>query len=274
MKRRGLCREKKNDYAVLCPECYQEKKSKGEPGYRNLKLWVDKDFTYSHCFRCGLVALSDDQSIKVGIKSLEPDFDMATWSVDKLGSEGYWSLDRFNDFDEDDEEGINYLAKKRCYLYRKIYKSLGIRFKDHNPVIPFYYKGDLIFYQMRIIDPTSKIKYFTPPTLHKNPYILEHGDNRKFVICEGTFDAIACRILFPDRTPFAVLGSDITKYQIAMLRSYCPRDILIYMDKTSLSLSVKNTIEKYINYADISIRESDGQDPEEYLKETLMNRED
>jgi hypothetical protein len=76
--------------------------------------------------------------------------------------------------------------------------------------------------------------------------------------------------MYPDRTPFAVLGSDITPYQIAILRSYCPEDILIYMDKTDLSESIRTTIAKYINYADFDIVKSNGQDPEECLKERLM----
>jgi hypothetical protein len=270
MRGKGLCVEKRHDYVTLCPECYLEKKKKGETNYRNLKLWIDKDLQYSQCWRCGTVFLSENETINTSIRRIEPPINMNNWTVSKLSNEGYWSLDRFNEFDEDDEIGVEYLAKKRFYLYRKMYKALGIRFKDHNPVVPFYYKGELIFYQMRIIDPESKIKYYTPPTTHKNPYILEHGENKKFVICEGVFDAIACRILYPDRTPFAVLGSDITPYQIAMLRTYCPEDILIYMDKTEISNRIKDSIIEYLNYADISIRPSFGQDPEEFLKQQLL----
>lgn len=270
MKRKGLHRESKNDHIVLCPHCYEEHMNRGIRGYRKLKLYIDKDGAYGHCFVCGSVFLSNDQSLKTNINPIEPKVDMSNWELCKLGNEGYWNLDRFYSFSEDDEIGVDYLSKKRYYEYRNIYKKLGIRFKDHNPVIPFYYKGELIFYQMRIISPDSDIKYFTPPTPHKNPYIIETGDCNKFIICEGTFDAIACSIMYPDYTPFAVLGSDITPYQIAMLRSYCPEEIKIFMDKTSLSERVRKTIETYINYADISIIESNGEDPEELLKSKLL----
>lgn len=268
MRRLGYYREKRTDYVCMCPEC--KARHKNDPTYRNLKLYIDKDMQYGHCFVCGLVVLSDDQSINTQVKSIEPKVDMNNWQLCKLGDEGYWTLSRWNEFDEDDEVGIDYLTHKRLYIYKKLYKLIGIKFKDHNPVVPFYYKGQLVYYQMRIIDPESKRKYHSPPTEHKNPYILENGDNKKFVICEGTFDAIACKILYPDRTPFAVLGSDITDYQIAMLRTYCPEDILIYMDKTEISRRVKNRISEYINYADININPSDGTDPEEFLKHKLV----
>lgn len=271
MSSKGLVRTKKSDYATLCPVCYERHRMSGDSSYHKLKLWIDKSYDFGHCFRCGTVFLTENQSINTGLKRVESPVNMSNWELCKLGEEGFWTLSKFDTFDEDDKDGVDYLAH-RVYLYRQMYKYLHIKFKDSNPVVPFYFNGQLIYYQVRIIDPNSKIKYFSPSIDHKPPYIIENKDNKKFVICEGTFDAIACRILFPDRTPFAVLGSDITQYQIAMLRSYCPEDILIYMDKTELSYGIKETIEKYINYADISIQESDGQDPEEYLKETLITK--
>lgn len=270
MKRLGLCKEKKNDYACLCPICKENHKKQGDLNYNKLKLWIDKDFQYSQCWVCGTVFLADNQEISTHVKRLESSIDMSDWKLCKLGNDGYWTLDRFNEFDEFDQEGVDYLAKKRLYLYRDMYKLLKIRFKDHNPVVPFFYKGELIYYQMRIIDSNSKIKYYSPTIEHKPPYILEHGDNKNWVISEGTFDAIADRILFPNCSTMGVLGSDITPYQVAILRSYCPENIMIYMDKTELSYRIKDTIEKYINYAEITIHPSSGEDPEEALRLKLI----
>jgi hypothetical protein len=274
MRRQGLVKEKRTDYVTLCPQCYEEHRKHGEPNYRNLKLYIDKDLQYSHCFRCGAVYLSDDQSINTSIKRIEEKIDMNNWVPVKLGEEGYWKLSKFYTFDEFDEEGIYYLTHKRLYIYNKLYKLLGIRFHNHNPVTPFYIHGELVFYQIRNKDYESSdkdsIKYFTPPVKHKIPYIIETGDNTKFTIVEGVYDAIAAKVLYPDRTPFAVLGSDITDYQIAMLRTYCPEDILIYMDKTEISRRIKDRIIEYINYADININPSDGTDPEEFLKHKLV----
>lgn len=269
MRKQGLIQKKKHDYAVLCPYCYREHKMHGQSGYNKLKLWIHEDYKYGNCFRCHRTFVApDSDTIQYGIKAIEDPVDMNNWELCKLGEDGYFKLSKYNEFDEDDPVGVNYLAH-RVYLYRKMYKLLGIKFHRHNPVIPFYIKGELVYYQIRIINPGDGPKYHSPATPHKNPYILEHGDNKKFVISEGVFDAIADRILYPDRTPFAVLGSDITDYQIAILRSYCPEDILIYMDKTELSQRIKEKIEYYIDYADIKIQKSSGQDPEEYLKEHL-----
>lgn len=273
MQRVGFFSEKKNDFAVLCPMCMEEKRSQGIKDYRKLKLWVIKDYGYGHCFRCGTVFLSDDGSINTNVKKLEKPVDMSNWKVSKLGSDGYWSLDRFKEFDEYDQKGVDYLAKERLYLYRKMYKILGIRFKDSNPVLPFYYKGEIINYQMRIIDPKSKIKYYTPSCDHKNPYILESKDTSKWIISEGAFDAVACRLLYPEYSAFAVLGSDITDYQIGMLRTYVPEEIIIFMDYTKLSYKIKESIEKYINYAKITIHNSDGTDPEEHYRLKLIREE-
>lgn len=273
MKLKGLCREKKNDYACLCPDCYEKHKRQGLP-YSKTKLWIDKSYSYGHCFVCGLVVLSEDQSLNFNVKRLEDDFDINNWKVHKLGDgeddDKYYTLDKYQQFNEEDEIGIDYLVKKRLYLYRNLYKLLGIKFQDHNPVTPFYYKGELIYYQIRIIDKSSKIKYYSPRIQHKPAYIIENSNNNIFIICEGTYDAIAEKIMHPEWTPFAVLGSDITKYQIAMLRSYVPDKIYIQMDKTEISRRIRDSIQQYIDYADIEIIPSDGTDPEELLKENIM----
>jgi hypothetical protein len=270
MKLKGLVQRKKHDYACMCPFCYRRHKQQGVSNYSKLKLWIHEDYRYGRCFVCNTVFVTpDSDTIKYGVKSIEPDFNMSEWKLCKLGEDGFFKLSLYNSMDEDDPIGVDYLAH-RIYLYRKMYKLLGIKFHRHNPVIPFYYKGELIYYQIRIINPGDGPKYHSPQITYKPPYVLEHGDNHKIVICEGVFDAIACRILFPDRTPFAVLGSDLTDYQLCMLRSYCPDDILIYMDKTELSQKIKDKIEYYIDYANISINNSTGQDPEEYLKEHLF----
>lgn len=272
MRKIGLYRETRKDYVVMCPECY--KRHKGDPKYKKLHLYIDKSYGYGQCFRDSLVVVDEDQSLNFRVNGLnEPDLDMDSWKVYRLnqeGESGFWTLDRFNTFDEYDEEGVNYLVHKRLYLYRQLYKLLGIRFYQHNPVVPFYYHGELVYYQIRIIDPNSKIKYFSPKVNHKSPYIIENDVNKVFVVVEGTFDAIAEKIMHKDWTPFAVLGSSITKYQIGMLRSYVPDKIYIQMDETEISVKIKQQIEQYIDYADIEIIPSNGIDPEELLKQKIM----
>ena len=159
---------------------------------------------------------------------------------------------------------------------KSLYKILKIRFDaEHNPVIPYFYHGNLIYYQIKNaygFRGKSYPPYFNPPIDHKPAYIIEHGDNTKFIISEGTFDCIADLIMYPNRTPFGVMGSSITDYQIGMLRSYVPDDILIYMDETSISEKIANKIARYIDYADIHIVKSNGEDPEEALKRKIQEQ--
>ena len=260
--------EDKSDYKITCPYCidaYKSDKSYSGP-YTKYKLYVTKDFQLGHCFRCGKVFIeqgNDDITLDFSVPELP--ITMKDFQLTKLNGK-LWNLDLWDQFDDYDELGYNYLIQKRHHYFKQLYKALGIKFSNHNPVIPFYYRGELIYYQIKMAFGKSKLPYFSPPIPHKPAYVIEHGDNKQFVISEGTFDGIADLILYPDRTPFCLLGSDITDYQIAMLRTYVPDDILVYMDDTKLSLKVADKISQYINYANIHIRKSGGQDPEEYLK--------
>ena len=245
------------EYVVKCPFCSRE-------GYNKEKLYIHEDLEKGYCFKCTRTYINVDDTIKYNIRV--PIYEnSATFSLVKL-SDPIWSLDAFeNEFDEFDEEGYNYLVNKGHKFMSQLYKVLNIKFHDHNPVIPFYYKGELIYYQVRFIK-ANRIKYFMPRISNKPIYSIEHGDNKKLIICEGVFDSMANLILYPDRTPIAVLGSSVSDYQIDMIRNYCPEDILIYMDETRLSLGIKNKLEEVINYCPINIVKSSGRDPEEKLK--------
>jgi len=223
---------------------------------------------FGRCFVCNSVFISNNDRIKTVIRPIGPP-DMSSMKVSHL-NHPYWTYELFKSFPEYDKEGVDYLCKKRHYLLESLYSPLGIRFSGHNPVIPFFFKGEMIYYQIRLIDGESRIKYFSPPIDHKPAYIIEKKENKNIIICEGVFDAIACLILYPNYTPFAVLGSSITDYQIWMLRSYIPDKIKIFMDKTELSVGIKERIRNFVNYADIGIVPSDGRDPEETLINKLL----
>lgn len=140
-------------------------------------------------------------------------------------------------------------------------------------VMPFYYHGELMYYQIRFTG-NSKIRYFFPPISAKMPYIIEHGDNKKFIICEGVYDAIACLLQGPSYTPMAVLGSSISDYQLGFLREYVPEKILVYMDDSEKSKSVASKIRSVIDYCPIDIIWSDGTDPEEKMVDRMKKGKD
>lgn len=263
----GNFKESQKDYITQCPYCrdaYLLNKEYIE-SYSKYKLYTLKDFSIGHCFRCDSIFINRTENINTEIDY--PDFSdkIDEFSLVKL-DDPIWKLNTFYKFEEFDELGYDYLINKRHKFFDKLTKILNIRFSNHNPVIPFYFHNEFIYYQTKMAFGNSRIPYFDPPISRKPAYIIEHGNNKKFVISEGTFDGIADLILYPDRTPFCLLGSSITDYQLWMLRSYTPEDILVYLDSTELSKKVAQRISKVITYADISIRYSKGIDPEEYLK--------
>lgn len=259
---------RKGDYECQCPYCLEAyKHDRTYNGrYEKFKLYVAENLEYGHCWRCDRIFLDINNGSKTELRLPSYQRDEIK-PVYKLQGER-WSVDIFPLFSERTEEGVEYLVKKRHKAMAKLYKILNIRFFKENPVIPFFYRGELIYFQIRYVHPEKHDgkKYFNPPINDKPAYVIEHGNNKKFVLVEGVFDAIACLLLYPDRTPFAVLQHSITQYQLGMLRSYVPEDILIFMDSTEFSQNIANQIKRVINYATVSIKPSNGEDPEEYYK--------
>ena len=245
------------EYICHCPFCKKE-------GHKKHKLYIKSDLTVGHCFVCtrAFVNVTD----KVEVSYQPPKFLLARepFHVVKL-SDPEWSLDRFNyEFDDYSEFGYRYLVGRHKYM-DPLYKVLKFKFWDDNIVMPFYYHDELIYYQIRFTK-QNKIRYFFPPIKGgKPPYIIEHGDNKNFIICEGVYDAIALLIQAPSYTPMAVLGSSISDYQLGFLREYVPRKIVVYMDDTEKSIGVANKIRSVIDYCPIGIIRSDGTDPEEKM---------
>jgi len=252
------------EYICHCPFCKAE-------GHTKHKLYIKSDLTVGHCFVCcrDFIHITD----KVDISFLLPSFsgfglmNNQPLNLIKL-NDPTWTLDKYNyEFDDEDETGINYLIGRHPFM-KELYKILDFKFIDGNVVMPFKYHDEVFYYQIRFSG-DSRIRYFFPPISNKPPYIIEHGENKQFIICEGVFDAIANLIMAPDYTPMAVLGSSISDYQIQFLREYVPTKIIIYMDKTEISIRIAERLKQTIDYCPISIIKSNGEDPEECMKRKL-----
>jgi hypothetical protein len=200
-------KEDRKDYQIECPYCidahYHDKSYDGP--YTKYKLYVYKDLQFGRCFRCDQLFIHNDDSLRFEIPFPEGVLEHSNFKLKKLSGD-LWNLELFESFDEYDEKGYQYLIKKRHRYFKDLYKILGIKFTNHNPVIPFYYKGELIYFQIKLAFGNSKIPYFSPPIEYKPAYIIEHKENKKFFICEGTFDAISLLIQAPKYTPVALLG--------------------------------------------------------------------
>jgi hypothetical protein len=246
------------EYIIQCPFCKSE-------GYMKHKLYVKNDLTVGHCFKCHRAFINVTDTIEYNIKGPTKRKEYCHDLV-KLDNEN-WTLDMYyNEFDEHDEIGERYLASRHKYL-PALAKLLGFKFYNHNVIMPFFFHGELIYYQMRFTN-KNPIRYFFPPISNKPIYTLEKivPNNGNLIISEGVFDICSDLLLFPDKFPVAILGSTVSDYQLEMIRTYNPKSITVYMDETKLSIGVLKKLQSVIDNVDYHYRKSDGQDPEEYLK--------
>lgn len=253
------------EYIIHCPFCREE-------GHTKHKLYIKSDLTVGHCFVCTRTYVHVTHQIDTSFEV--PDFLSVYYNsykgypdVVKL-TDPVWTLDRYyNEFDDFDEKGYNYLMGRHKFM-DPLYKILDFKFWDGNVVMPFKYHGEIFYYQIRFSG-KGKIRYFFPPISAKPPYIIEHGDTTgkvNLIVVEGIYDAIAALIMAPEFIPVAVLGSSVSDYQIDFMREYNINSITVFMDKTEISSRIASKLKSKIDYCPIRIIKSDGEDPEERMK--------
>lgn len=248
------------EYIIHCPFCKAE-------GHTKHKLYIKSDLTVGHCFVCcrDYVNITDEIKLEVNAPSFGNYFNISSVvNLVKL-EDPNWTIDMYNyEFDDYDEKGVNYLLSRHQFM-GELYKLLEFKFWNGNVVMPFKYRGEVFYYQIRFSNKNSNIRYYFPPISAKPPYIIEVGDCKKIIICEGVFDAIALLIQAEGFTPVAVLGSSISDYQLSFIREYAPNEILVYMDDTEKSINIANRVKSCIDYCPVNIIKSDGTDPEENM---------
>lgn len=256
-------------YTVHCPFCKAE-------GHRKHKLGVQEDLSYGHCFVCDRLFCNVTNEIDLSFKV--PEFGnigfRAPLQVVPL-QDPVWTLERYEyECDDFDEKGYQYLLGRHKYM-ADLWQPLGFKFLDGNVVMPFKYRGEVFYYQIRFSDPDARIRYYFPPVPpgKKPPYIIEHGEGiRKMIICEGVYDAISLLIQAPSYIPVAVLGSSISDYQMDFIREYHPESILIFMDDSEKSKHIMSRLRSTIDYCPMRYIKSDGEDPEECMKRKMTER--
>lgn len=252
-----------------CPWCKEE-------GHTKHKLYIKDDFTVGQCFVCGRVFCNVTSELKteVIVPSSLSSFGSGPikFELPEMKNEE-WTMDKYYyEFDDTSEVGMKYLLGRHGF-FKDLAKALGFKFWNGNVVMPFFFRGEPYYYQIRFSG-NSKIRYFLPPVSQKSCYIIERSEEdikHRILIVEGIYDAVAGLIQCPDFTPVAVLGSSISDYQIAQIREYSGyvTEILIWMDETSISKKIKKKVRSIIDYCPINIIYSKGEDPEEILKKKL-----
>lgn len=255
-------------YILDCPACnasLMDNPVASQSGGRS-KLFIKVDLSVGYCVRCHSTFLNANKELYLKFPRL--DYSHGTdWILEKSGY--LKDIPKLKiDYSSDT---LKHFDSHRSPLVDKS-KFAELKWERSNIFIPFYYFEELIYFQLRYTD-GEEPRYFSSPIWNKPVYIPRVPYKRKLVLVEGVFGAEACIHLYPDYLPVAVIGSDITPYQIFMIRNLVPSEILIYMDKTELSHRVLAILKgtTLANYCEFKIIESEGMDPEEFLIESLKN---
>lgn len=260
-----------DQYIINCPFCASE-------GHTKKKLHIrpntsgEDDFDTGYCFVCGRTFIHTTDKIEIHYK--KPKYlqcNLETFQLKPM-TDTNWTLEKYDKvFSKFSAAGVKYLENRNPYL-KDLWKPLGFKFFEDHVVMPFFDPtGNLIYYQIRFIDATTKdsIRYFFPRIEAKPPYILHNSEaNPEYLVfVEGIYDAIAAMIATAGKyVIIGCMGSKLSDYQLSFIRNYyIPRKILVWMDEIKLSIGIRNRLKSVFNYSNIKIINSYGPDPEEIL---------
>lgn len=257
-------------YACECPYCkdaYLHDKEYHGP-YLKHKLYITKDFSFGWCHRCDSGYITNEFNPHYYLPDLTKKYGAPSLSdLDFTMRDPHYTLDFFKGLPEgvQSDRMMDFLYDRNPYLM-DILDDLKVREEDEEHLlIPFYWNGELIYYQ--VWQTVNKPKYKNPSIRNKPLYIF--GEKKsKAILVEGVFTAIACKWLYPDRTPIAVIGSTVTLAQDLMLRSMFFDEILIKMDTATLSYKVYNKLKVSLEFTDLKVEEA-VEDTEDQLRRLI-----
>lgn len=227
------------EFVCICPLCKLRHKS----DYSNRKLYITRDYSVGHCFVCDNTFQNINYNESKSVNN--PDnFDITL----DIGSDGLslpeldLSLLDILHSASSNPDSVNYLHNRNPYLNPDKY---DLRYTRNKLVIPFRYSNNIIYYQIRFLDPTNpRMKYYTPGNSIKPFYIAsDHWDSdRPTILTEGVFSAIGVDCTGIDANVIALLGNTITDYQFNLLAYLGYTDIYCYLDKYELSNKLAQTL--------------------------------
>nr|DAM52831.1 MAG TPA: hypothetical protein [Caudoviricetes sp.]DAQ95668.1 MAG TPA: hypothetical protein [Caudoviricetes sp.] len=261
---RYTCKQNDEWYIIQCPKCREEL------NYEKTKLYLSKSLDFGYCHRCNRVFL--DNTLNINAQNLRADsilsYLKAVRCTDYLDE-----FRRLGDIERGsetiDEKGIAYFRHRGNNKLIREYRNFDLRFSDDGIYIPYYFDGEIKYYIKRLYKPIGDMKYFLPPIKSKPYYLIDRGSD-VYVICEGPFDAMSIAMVYPDVNVLAISGSTMTTAQINSLDDRLPDKIVVWLDNTELSTNLRDKLKRKIIYADYSIVNSNGDDPEEMLIQKLQ----
>lgn len=262
------CTHSGSEYKIDCPIC----KQLGHNYYKKQKLYIKDDFSVGFCFRCGTKFLN-----KFDISKDSLDFLLNTskpkpkeYKEEKIDTSLYDNASNYNN------EGIRYLGSRRLWL-KEHFNDLGLRFLNDRLIIPFFKDGDrngeVMFYQCRFYDPErSGKRYFIPPSTNKPIYIppISNKSSDTIVLCEGPFGAIAISNKYPEYKCGAVMGSNISDYQLYLLSKMNIKNFILYFDEDKINKKAKKVLSTRFPFCNYTLITSPLGDPEDDLVSNKM----
>lgn len=252
-----------NEYRVECPVCRQLGHH-----YEKRKLFIKDDFTVGYCFRCGTKFKH-----KIDFNNRGENF---VFNISKPKPKEYKEEEKIDtSFYKESMDfygkGVEYLKSRRPWLGDN-YSKLGIKFRDDRLIIPFFRNGNInnevLFYQCRFYDPEKSGKrYLIPKSTNKPIYLSPNGNNNSntMILCEGPFGAIAISNSYPQYKCGAVMGSNISEYQMFLLSKMNINKFILYFDNEDINKKAQKILaEKFPFCSYLSLKSPMG-DPEDDL---------
>lgn len=242
-------------YICECKYCVET------DGRHDRKLYIKRDYSVGHCFRCDSVYINKVESIKPEVERITPIRQFIPFKSKLLD---FPNIDTsyYQESNEIDAVSREYLHTRNPKLD---YFKFKLKCRYNRIVIPFYYKDELIYYQIRFINPIGA-KYFNPITAHKPVYLVPNQEFTDIaILAEGTFDVMALDCMYgPEYTKIGLLGKTVTSSQLKFLKYHSFKKLIISLDELELSMKLKSKLETEL---DVECQVIDTQmDPEEYVR--------
>lgn len=254
-----------------CPFCLERRGKIDNDG----KLYFSKEKKVSFCFKCETVGVLETNQ---DISELDLEFALTRFKAgfkSEPVNHPYSEIEYDKMFDSIDEEGVDYLSS-RTPVYCSFIDKIRFRVSPkYGIAVPVRYWGHDISYNLRLYNPTGRMKYFIPNGVKylysPNNIFCPDGSFQEVTLVEGYFDAIGA-LLDGHKNPIAIFGKSMTPLQKEMLRSISPSKISLYLDEAKLSWKLYWTLKKeFPSVRKIEIVPTNN-DPEERFIYTL-NRE-
>lgn len=258
---------------IICPKCLSEKLSIGNEWYHKRKLYLDSaedPIQQGYCQRCNTIFFDLNHNLVVDLprgRRVDRKFKLVSLPNEPLDALDRHNLTYFRSMDLDVELLNERLRQRGSAYVSSLIKPLGIRGAGDYIAFPFILGGKFIYWQLRYFNPIGN-KYFMPRIEDKPFYVPVNRNTGKVLFVEGVFDALASLYLFPDFTPIALLGSNLTLYHIWLLRQYFKVNyILVALDSWDLSNNIRNVAKRsFPTLSGIDIVRLPSKDPDELLR--------